>query len=612
MATLFLLALTLAITAQGAVILTGIIDGPYTGGHPKAVELYVSGTEELTDWSIVRYANGETTISDTTTLSGIFTNEFVYVIFTGGDDEFETIWGNEGDFANVFTGPAPNHNGDDAVALLNASSELVDVYGQIGVDGTGTAWECLDSYAYRIDDTGPETTFNVTNWTVGAVDLLDGQADPVTIASLVPFGTYTNSNDPNIVDPNDPNIPDATYTYDWEDGFGNAVYTYGNVYKTENTTEQVHGGSRAVKVIHYPIESSAKVMLAWVKNLQTGDTVTAKVWAYDDGIIGYQATRLVADYTSSDDITDFYGYVDGTGTSTLGLGWEQLEYTWTVNTLGGTQDGILVAAQMFSDYTSTSENFYYDDLEITVPGYAEVVLPSVIDPNEYDTHTYGWENFDPFDPAFRETVLLGTYNSIQAGLEITEVLSGTKSLSISDDSASSIGEGHVAWIKNLVPGDYIDVSCFAKSYAGLTGSKGVRLWAHYTYDNGDITSYAGDAYGFNGYSNADSWSELAKRWAFPDTVYTDSDNVQHIPNGMVIEVRTFSAAGEGGYVDDLNITVPSAATVEFPSMTGDAICVGGLPQWDFNHDCIFNLQDIVQLFDDWLTCNLQPQDDCSL
>lgn len=419
-----------------------------------------------------------------------------------------------------------------------------------------------------------------------------------------------------IIDPNvfNPNIPMATGVYGWEDGIGGALFKTDYVYKAENTTERVQDGTRAVKVTVKPIVSGAtnKVYFAWVKGLQMAEKVTARIWVYDEDGNDYQKARLIADYVPSETLGTILGPVSGTGDYSTGIGWEQLEHTWKF-VADGSRDGMLIGLQLSDKWDNTiSEDFYFDTLEITYPEHAEIVLPPAYDPNTYTVHEYGWENFDPFAPNFRETVLLGTYGALQTGLEINEVRSGTKSLWVSDDSASDVPEGYLAWITGLQPGDYITASCFGKSYAGQT-TGGVRMWAHYTYDENNIRSFASSAGGYEIYSNPDEWTELRKMWVFPDATYTDGEGTLHPITGMVIKVRTYSAPGEGGFVDDLTIEVPQTATVIFPSMEGDAICVGGLPSpYDVDNNCRVDLGDLAYFLQDWLKCNLQPAEDCGL
>jgi len=65
-----------------------------------------------------------------------------------------------------------------------------------GMDGlmTGEAWDYLDGWAYRNDDTGPEgTTFTPTNWAYSGINVLDGQSNNASASTPFPIGTYSNA-----------------------------------------------------------------------------------------------------------------------------------------------------------------------------------------------------------------------------------------------------------------------------------------------------------------------------------------------------------------------------------------------------------------------------------
>ena len=65
-----------------------------------------------------------------------------------------------------------NQNGDDAVELF-FNGEAVDVFGFINVDGSGTDWEYVDSWAHRnCDSRTPTTEFSVASWTFGGNDCM--------------------------------------------------------------------------------------------------------------------------------------------------------------------------------------------------------------------------------------------------------------------------------------------------------------------------------------------------------------------------------------------------------------------------------------------------------
>ena len=71
----------------------------------------------------------------------------------------------------VIEDPVGNHNGDDAIEVYFNGS-VVDIYGDVDIDGTGEAWEYLDTWVYRTcnEDGTPRTpsaTFDLTEWTLG-------------------------------------------------------------------------------------------------------------------------------------------------------------------------------------------------------------------------------------------------------------------------------------------------------------------------------------------------------------------------------------------------------------------------------------------------------------
>ena len=84
-------------------------------------------------------------------------------------------------------------NGDDAIELFENGS-VSDTFGDINTDGNGEAWEYLDGWAYRNDNTGPEgTTFTSTNWTYSGANALDGESDNASATTPFPIGTYSNT-----------------------------------------------------------------------------------------------------------------------------------------------------------------------------------------------------------------------------------------------------------------------------------------------------------------------------------------------------------------------------------------------------------------------------------
>jgi hypothetical protein len=143
-------------------------------------------------FSLGRYSNGAT--------SG---TSFALVTVTLGVGESLVVAANSGVFAAEF-GFAPgqssgniNGNGDD-VYTLERDGAVVDVYGEIGVDGTATAWEYTDGGARRVPGvSAPNPTFTLAEWDIfrtgGAADFDPGAhtlvAPPADTA--LPVDTFT-------------------------------------------------------------------------------------------------------------------------------------------------------------------------------------------------------------------------------------------------------------------------------------------------------------------------------------------------------------------------------------------------------------------------------------
>lgn len=178
-------------------VLTAILDGPCAGGTPKVLEIYASGTVNFAQFTLQNQTNANTTWGAAQDLSslGTRTNQFVYVVMTNNTPsivitEYPFITA-----ANSLESPTMNLNGDDRVRIINtASSAVIDQFGVSDVDGTGTTWEWLDSYATRNSGTGPDGGFIAANWTIRAVDFLDGKGTcngDTPLATSAPLGQYS-------------------------------------------------------------------------------------------------------------------------------------------------------------------------------------------------------------------------------------------------------------------------------------------------------------------------------------------------------------------------------------------------------------------------------------
>ncbi len=175
-------------TADSDIIITGVIDGPLSGGTPKAIELYVvADVADLSIYNVSSANNGGGSDGPEFSLSGAASaGDFLYV--TTDNAQFNAFFGFDATFVD---GPSAGINGDDAIELFK-NDVVVDTFGDINVDGNGEAWEYLDGWAYRNNGTGPEgMTFTVTNWSYSGPNALDGETTNAGAATPFPIGTYT-------------------------------------------------------------------------------------------------------------------------------------------------------------------------------------------------------------------------------------------------------------------------------------------------------------------------------------------------------------------------------------------------------------------------------------
>ena len=181
------LAFAMPASAQDLII-TAVYDGPRTGGTPKGVELYVAA--DIADLSVYGVASANNGGGPSATPEFVFpaapatAGDYLYV--ASEVPEFTAFFG----FAPDYVSGAANINGDDAIELF-FNGVVYDVFGDVNTDGTDQAWEYTDGWAYRLDGTGPSTTFTVGDWTYSGIDALDGETTNATAANPVPVGTYS-------------------------------------------------------------------------------------------------------------------------------------------------------------------------------------------------------------------------------------------------------------------------------------------------------------------------------------------------------------------------------------------------------------------------------------
>ncbi|MCB0641758.1 MAG: HYR domain-containing protein, partial [Phaeodactylibacter sp.] len=172
----------------GNLVISGLIDGPDTGGIPKAIEF--TAVEFIPDLSIYGFGSAN---------NGGGSDGIEFVFPAGSLAQGEHVWvATESPIFTSFFGFAPDYvdalapsiNGDDAIELF-CNGVLIDLFGDQNVDGSGEPWEYTDGWAYRNSSTGPDgPTFVLGNWFFSGPNALDGEVTNAGAAVPMPAETY--------------------------------------------------------------------------------------------------------------------------------------------------------------------------------------------------------------------------------------------------------------------------------------------------------------------------------------------------------------------------------------------------------------------------------------
>ena len=141
---------------------------PDNNNKARFVELY---NAEVTDigldgWLIKRYTNDNTEVGSVIDLTGYTILAENTLVISPDSTEFERVYGINPDVGVGVNSPADS-NGDDNLELVDPFGRVVDIFGIIGEDGSGTNHEFEDGKAIRkleIANGNPE--FNANEWII--------------------------------------------------------------------------------------------------------------------------------------------------------------------------------------------------------------------------------------------------------------------------------------------------------------------------------------------------------------------------------------------------------------------------------------------------------------
>ncbi|MBK7095713.1 MAG: lamin tail domain-containing protein [Saprospiraceae bacterium] len=182
---------TNTVDGRGNLIITGVVDGPISGGLPKAIELYaVKAISDLSRYSLESANNGNGSVGPEYTFPPDAVAAGTHIWVASEADQFINFFGFGPTYVN---GNVPNINGDDAIVLYN-DGQRIDVFGDVNESGTGTLWEYMDGWAYRKNNTSNDgTVFNINNWIFSGPNALDFATSNSTALKPWPIGTFTTN-----------------------------------------------------------------------------------------------------------------------------------------------------------------------------------------------------------------------------------------------------------------------------------------------------------------------------------------------------------------------------------------------------------------------------------
>lgn len=367
--------------------------------------------------------------------------------------------------------------------------------------------------------------------------------------------------------------------YDWDDGVGTILGSFGNITNPTNVGPEAgitpFSGDRMLRVTNENHVGTPQVYMAYIEHLEDGDVITASFRAWDDTPGENPRIRIWAHYAQSGDVNSFAGSAGGNFTYSAGTGWDLLEHTWEFDSDGGTRDALVIEARLFSTPTDCQEcstDYYLDDVFVEVFCAANEDLRISYPANTIFEGLGGEpgpdckftgpatcdepDATDDFDWNDGESTVVGTFGNVSNPTNVTHpepVHSGDHALRVTEEPhLDSTPQVHVAFIENLQHGDVINASVFG--FSPDEGGGQMRIWANYG-QSGDPASFAGSAGGNLTFIGSGGWEEASHTWEF------DSDGGTR--DALMIQVRLYASepfcceCATDYYIDTLNVEVCS-------------------------------------------------------
>ena len=166
---------------------------------------------------------------------------------------------------------------------------------------------------------------------------------------------------------------------------------------------------------------------------------------------------------------------------------------------------------------------------------------------------YSWEDSGTVLSIYPDPDLPSIIATNVPDWEGNPVYSGNFSLKLEDNAESGTPQAYIAYIYNLQDGDQVTAG-FWRYDDTPDGSPSCRIWGHWNDElPGNPDGYSGSAGGNSDYGLGLGWDYTEWTWDVVDG-----------HTGLVVEIRTYSNAGDTVWIDDLHIETPDYAYIRIP------------------------------------------------
>lgn len=191
-------------------IISEIVQGTESGDCPRWIELTNTGSSDFyfREGGVIVQTGSSTDVIVDVDLTGVLIpagQSFVVASNAAGMCT-GAFYGVYGKHADMYTNIAFGY-GDERYILTDTvdGSNLTDIYGEFGVDGTGQPWEFTDGYAYRRPEwnSASGTVFEPNRWFIGGPGSLAGPDPTALLLSLTTPGVHAFNEPCSVHEPGD-------------------------------------------------------------------------------------------------------------------------------------------------------------------------------------------------------------------------------------------------------------------------------------------------------------------------------------------------------------------------------------------------------------------------